>query len=204
MTCDVAAHHLVLHDGWPGGDRRWSWDAAVDSWAGSRPGDPAPYHPGTRVEPPLRGPEDAIALIAALEDGTIDAIASDHAPARAVDVQRPFGEAAAGMTSLETTLGLILEAVDAGRLSLVRAMRALSLGPWRALDGVRLALPEPSLRLGSEANLVVFDRADRWLVDDQGLRSRGHNTPLIGRSLPGRVLLTIARGRLAWSDPGLD
>ena len=203
VTCDVAAHHLALHDGWPGGDRRWSWDAAADPWAGPRPGDPAPYHPGTRTEPPLRGPEDAIALIAALEDGTIDAIASDHAPARAVDVQRPFGEAAAGMSSFETTLGLVLEAVDSGRLSLVRAMRALSLGPWRALDGARLDLPEPSLRVGAEANLVVFDRADRWLVDERSLRSRGRNTPFIGRSLPGRVLLTIARGRLAWSDPGL-
>ncbi len=82
-------------------------------------------------------------------------------------------------------------------------MRALSLGPWRALDGARFDLPEPSLRVGSEANLVVFDRADRWVVGDDTLRSRGRNTPLSGRSLPGRVLLTIARGRLAWQDPDL-
>ena len=147
---------------------------------GRVPGDAAPYHPGTRLDPPLRAPEDAIALIAALEDGTIDAIASDHAPARAVDVQRPFGEAVAGMSSLETTLGLVLETVDSGRLSLVRAMRALSLGPWRALDGGRFDLPEPTLRVGSEANLVVFDRADRWIVADGTLRSRGRNTPLMG------------------------
>ena len=205
VTCDVAAHHLALHDGWPGGDRRWSWDAAADPWAGPRPGDPAPYHPGTRTEPPLRGPEDAIALIAALEDGTIDAIASDHAPARAVDVQRPFGEAAAGHElASRPRWGWSSRPSISGRLSLVRAMRALSLGPWRALDGARLDLPEPSLRVGAEANLVVFDRADRWLVDERSLRSRGRNTPFIGRSLPGRVLLTIARGRLAWSDPGLD
>jgi dihydroorotase len=203
VTCDVAAHHLALHDGWPGGDRRWSWDAAASPWSGPGDGDAPPYHPGTRVDPPLRGPEDAIALLAALEDGTIDAIASDHAPARAVDVQRPFGEATAGMSSIETTLGLVLEAVGSGRLGLVRAMRALSLGPWRALDGARFDLPEPSLRVGSEANLVVFDRADRWVVGDDTLRSRGRNTPLTGRSLPGRVLLTIARGRLAWQDPGL-
>jgi len=204
VTCDVAAHHLALHDGWLGGDRRWSWEAASSPWAGAQAGDPAPYHPGTRLDPPLRGPEDAIALIAALEDGTIDAIASDHAPALAVDVQRPFGEAVAGMSSLETTLGLVLETVDSGRLSLVRAMRALSLGPWRALDGGRIELPEPSLRVGAEANLVIFDRADHWIVDDVMLRSRGRNTPLLGRSLPGRVLLTIARGRLAWQDPDLD
>ena len=204
VTCDVAAHHLALHDGWPGGDRRWSWDAAGSPWAGPRAGDAAPYHPGTRLDPPLRSPEDAIALIAALEDGTIDAIASDHAPATAVDVQRPFGEAVAGMSSLETTLGLVLETVDSGRLSLVRAMRALSLGPWRALDGARIELPEPTLRVGSEAHLVIFDRADRWIVADGTFRSRGRNTPLMGTALPGRVLLTIVRGRLAWRDPGLD
>ena len=204
VTCDVAAHHLALHDGWPGGDRRWSWDAAGSPWAGPRPGDAAPYHPGTRLDPPLRSPEDAITLIAALEDGTIDAITSDHAPATAVDVQRPFGEAVAGMSALETTLGLVLETVDSGRLSLVRAMRALSLGPWRAIDGGRIELPEPSLRVGTEANLVVFDRADRWTVADGTFRSRGRNTPLMGVALPGRVLLTIVRGRLAWHDPGLD
>jgi dihydroorotase len=202
VTCDVSAAHLVLHDGWPGGDRRWSWEAAQSPWAGRRDGDAAPYHPSTRVNPPLRGPEDAIALLAAIEDGTVDAITSDHAPARAVDVEVPFGDAVAGMSGLETTLGLVLEAVDAGRLGLVRAMRALSLGPWRALEGGRLEVPEPSLRVGGEANLVVFDRDDRWEVDARSLRSLGLNTPLLGRALPGRVLCTIARGRLAWSSPG--
>ncbi len=200
VTCDVSAAHLALHDGWPGGDRRWSWDAASSPWAGRRDGDAAPYHPSTRASPPLRDPVDAIALLAAIEDGTVDAITSDHAPARAVDVEVPFGDAAAGMSGLETTLGLVLEAVAAGRLGLVRAMRALSLGPWRALEGGRLDLPEPALRVGSEANLVVFDRDDRWAVEAHALRSRGRNTPLLGRALPGRVLCTIARGRIAWLD----
>jgi dihydroorotase len=204
VTCDVSAAHLALHDGWPGGDRRWSWDAAGAPWAGRREGDAASYHPSTRAAPPLRGPEDAIALLAGLEDGTIDAITSDHAPARTVDVELPYGDAAAGMSGLETTLGLVLEAVAAGRLGLVRAMRALSLGPWRALEGERLDLPEPGLRIGSEANLVVFDRDDRWDVTEEALRSRGRNTPLLGRSLPGRVLVTIARGRIAWTDPAED
>jgi dihydroorotase len=106
------------------------------------------------------------------------------------------------MTGLETTLGLVLEAVAAGRLGLVRAMRALSLGPWRALEGGRLELPEPALRAGTEANLVVFDRDERWEVGSASPRSRGRNTPLMGRSLPGQVLFTIARGRVAWVDPG--
>lgn len=202
VTCDVSAAHLALHDGWPGGDRRWSWEAAVSPWAGRRDGDAAPYHPSTRANPPLRGPEDAIALLAGVEDGTVDAITSDHAPARTVDVELPFGDAVPGMSGIETTLGLVLEAVAAGRLGLVRAMRALSLGPWRALEGGRLDLPEPGLRVGTEANLIVFDRDDRWVVGAASLRSRGRNTPLLGRALPGRVLLTIARGRLAWSELG--
>jgi dihydroorotase len=201
VTCDVAAAHLALHDGWPGGDRRWSWDAAGSPWAGRREGDSAPYHPSTRMAPPLRGPEEAIALLAGIEDGTVDAITSDHAPARAVDVELPFGDAVPGMSGLETTLGLVMEAVAAGRLGLVRAIRALSLGPWRALEGERLDLPEPALRAGTEANLVVFDRDDRWPVDTASLLSRGRNTPLLGRTLPGRVLLTVARGRIAWSEP---
>jgi dihydroorotase len=204
VTCDVSAAHLALHDGWPGGDRRWSWDAAPAPWAGRRDGDAPPYHPSTRATPPLRGPEDAIALLAGIEDGTIDAITSDHSPARTVDVELPFGDAAAGMSGLETTLGLVLEAVGAGRLGLVRAMRALSLGPWRALGVARLEVPEPALRVGSEANLVVFDRGDRWTVAVESLRSRGHNTPLLGRALPGRVVCTVARGRLAWSDPATE
>ena len=81
-------------------------------------------------------------------------------------------------------------------------MRALSLGPWRALEGARLDVPEPALRAGSEANLVVFDRDERWEVAADSLRSRGRNTPLLGRTLPGRVLFTVARGRVAWLDPG--
>jgi dihydroorotase len=202
VTCDVSAAHLALHDGWPGGDRRWSWEAAGSPWACRRDGDAAAYHPSTRAAPPLRGPEEAIALLAGIEDGTVDAITSDHSPARAVDVELPFGDAVPGMTGLETTLGLVLEAVSAGRLGLVRAMRALSLGPWRALEGGRLDVPEPALRAGTEANLVVFDRDERWKIRVASLRSRGRNTPLIGRSLPGRVLFTIARGRVAWSDPG--
>ena len=76
--------------------------------------------------------------------------------------------------------------------------------PGGGLGGERLDWPEPGLRIGSEANLVVFDRDDRWDVTEEALRSRGRNTPLLGRSLPGRVLVTIDRGRIAWTDPAED
>lgn len=199
VTCDAFPHHLVLHDGWLGGDARYAWDAANDPWSG-QPAAAPPYDVNVRLEPPLRSPEDAIALLAALEDGTIDAIATQHLPARAVDKELPFGEAVPGIAGLETALGLVLEAVAAGRLGLGRAMRALSVGPYRVLDGARHGLAEPALREGASADLVVFDRGDRWTVNRAGLRSRAANTPFGGRALPGRVLLTVSRGRVAWLD----
>jgi dihydroorotase len=199
VTCDVTAQHLALHDGWVGGDRRYSWAAATAPWAGE-PGEAPPYASATRIEPPLRAPEDAIALLAGVEDGTISAIATDHSPWLSVDQDVPFGDAKPGMSSLETTLGLLLEAVAAGRISLRRAIRALTVGPWRVLDGARHDIPEPGIREGAAANLVVFDRADRWRVGGETLRSRGRNTPLLGRELPGRVLLTVAGGRVAHVD----
>ena len=117
-----------------------------------------------------------------------------------MDKELPFGEAVPGIAGLETALGLVLEAVAAGRLGLARAMRALSVGPYRVLDGARHGLAEPALRQGASADLVVFDRGDRWTVDRAALRSRAGNTPFGGRSLPGRVLLTVSRGRVAWLD----
>lgn len=203
VTCDVTPHHLALHDGWVGGDRRYSWAAASSPWSGER-GDAPPYATATRVEPPLRGPDDAIALLAGIEDGTITSIATDHSPWLSVDQEVPFGDARPGISGLETCLGLLLEAVNAGRLSLKRVVRALTVGPWRVLDGGRFGLAEPALREGEPANLVVFDRADAWRVNDAGLLSRGHNTPLLGRDLPGRVLLTVAAGRVAHADAVLD
>lgn len=203
VTCDVTPHHLAMHDGWVGGDRRYSWAAASAPWAGE-PGEAPPYVSSTRVEPPLRGPDDAIALLAGIEDGTITAIATDHSPWLSVDQDVPFGDARPGISGLESALGLLLEAVNAGRLSLKRVVRALTVGPWRVLDGARFGLAEPAIREGSPANLVIFDRADAWRVESGALLSRGRNTPLMGRDLPGRVLLTVAAGRVAYVDAALN
>jgi dihydroorotase len=198
VTCDVTPHHLALTDEWLAGARRFSWEAGED-------GDPwrddaivaQPYSTSLRVNPPLRAPSDALACLAALADGTADAIATDHAPHTEVDKMVEFGAAANGITGIETALGLVLAAVDAGRLPLATAIAALTVGPARVVGRER-ALIE-----GSPADLVVFDRSERWTVEPRALASKGKNTPLAGMALSGRVLLTMAGGRIAYEAPAV-
>ena len=199
VTCDVTPHHLALSDEWLAGARRWAWDASGDPWADGALEAP-PYDPSLRVNPPLRSPADAAAVLAALLDGTADAVATDHAPHTEVDKAVEFGLAANGISGIETALGVLLAAVDAGRLPLARAIAALTVGPAAVL-GSRSRRGRPGLSEGSPADLVVFDRADSWTVGAAELRSRGRNSPLLGRTLPGRVLLTIADGRIAHEAP---
>jgi len=206
VTCEVTPHHLALHDGWLGGDRRWAWDAAADPWAGAA-AEAAPYDPATRVNPPLRAPTDALALWSGLADGTIQAIATDHAPHRAVDKHVEYGQAATGISGLETALAVALEGVAAGLADLATVVRALTLGPAAVIDPPERATAShelvPGLVTGAVADLVVVDRRAAWTVDADSLVSRGKNTPLLGRSLPARVLLTVAQGRFAYLDPDL-
>ena len=199
VTCDVTPHHLALSDEWLAGARRWAWDASGDPWADGAL-EAAPYDPSLRVNPPLRSPADAAAVLAALLDGTADAVATDHAPHTEVDKAVEFGLAANGISGIETALGVLLAAVDAGRLPLARAIAALTVGPAAVL-GSRSRRGRPGLNEGAPADLVVFDRADSWTVGASELRSRGRNSPLLGRTLPGRVLLTIADGRIAHEAP---
>jgi dihydroorotase len=198
VSCDVTPHHLALTDEWIAGARRFSWDAGTD-------GDPwrdeaitaTPYATSLRVNPPLRSPTDALACLAALTDGTADAIATDHAPHTEVDKAIEFGLAANGISGIETALAIALLAVDAGRLTLARAIEALTVGPaW-------LVGRERTLGEGSPADLVVFDRSDRWTVSADALISKGKHSPVLGMDLPGRVLLTMAAGRVAYEAPTL-
>ena len=200
VTCDVTPHHLALTDEWIAGARRWAWEASGDPWADEAIV-AAPYASSLRVNPPLRGPDDAAACLAALIDGTADAVATDHAPHTEVDKAVEFGLAANGISGLETALGVLLAAVDAGRLPLARAIEALTSGPAAILGTRSRRDGSVGLVEGSPADLVVFDRSDRWTVTADGLASRGKNTPLIGMELAGRVLVTFANGRIAYEAP---
>jgi dihydroorotase len=199
VTCDVTPHHLALTDEWLAGARRWAWQAidddgtARDPWRDGAVQAP-PFDGALRVNPPLRSPADARACRAALRDGTVEAIATDHAPHTEVDKAVEFGLAKPGIAGIETALGVLLEAIEAGELSLDGVVRALTAGPARLVGGA------PGLAEGAPADLVVFDRSARWTVEPMTLRSRGYGNALEGRSLPGRILATIAGGRLAYAE----
>ena len=204
VTCDVTPHHLGLTEEWLAGARRLSWEALDDHGAARDPWrdgviTAAPFDPALRVNPPLRSALDAAACLAALVDGTADAIATDHAPHAEVDKAVEFGLAANGISGIETALGVVLAAVDAGRLPLATAIAALTTGPARVLGERAPGGPRPrGLLEGLPADLVVFDRSAAWGVTPAALASNGKNSPLLGRELSGRVILTVAAGCVAY------
>ncbi|MBA3604732.1 MAG: dihydroorotase [Acidimicrobiia bacterium] len=166
VTAEVAPHHLSLTD---------------EALRG--------YDPLFKVNPPLRTPTDIAALAAGLADGTVDAIATDHAPHPADDKERPLDQAPPGMVGLETALGVALAALD---MPLADVVGALSWKP-AAIAGVADRHGRP-VAPGEPANLCVFDPHERWQVRPAALASRGHNTPYIGRDLRGKVRHTLFAG----------
>ena len=185
VTCDVTPHHLALADSWVAGDRAFAWDEPeVDPIRA--------YDTGCRVNPPLGGRRDAAALRAGLADGTVDAIATDHAPHPAPAKLVPFEDAAPGLIGLETALSVGLAAVEAGQIPLAVLLAALSWRPASIIGERR------SLSVGEPADLVLFDPGARWRVDSSALVSRSANTPLLGMTLPGTVRLTVADGRVTY------
>jgi dihydroorotase len=151
------------------------------------------------VNPPLRSPADAAAVARGLRDGTVDAIATDHAPHTEVSKAVEFGDAPNGISGLETALSVAVAAVAAGVLPLETAVRALTSRPAAVLGAAGASLV-PGITGGAAANFVLVDPTASWTVSGSTLCSRGRNTPLLGRELPGRVLLTIADGRVAYRD----
>lgn len=197
VTCDVTPHHLALTDAWVAGSRDFAWEGprgvAVDPFEG--PLDAAlAYDPNCRVNPPLPARADALALMTGVADGTVDAIATDHAPHPRERKNVEFGAAAAGMLGLETALSLGLAAVEAGCLPLPNLIAAMSTRPAALIGETR------SFEAGTLADLVVFDPAARWRVEVGSLASKSSNTPLLGMELPGVVRLTVAGGRITYRD----
>jgi len=149
-----------------------------------------------RVNPPLRRSEDVEGILAGLVDGTIDAIATDHAPHAAEEKARPLAEAPSGMVGLETSLALALTFLyHAGRLSLSQVIEKMSAAPARLLG-----LSAGTLTPGAAADLVLFDADEAWTVDPARFASKGRNTPFGGMAVQGKVKYTISDGIIIYQE----
>jgi len=170
VTCEVTPHHLLLTD-----EEVWKSQFSTD----------------TKMKPPLRSEADRQALLAGLADGTVDAIASDHAPHHADEKDVEFSLAPFGIVGLETTVALCLDRlVRPGLIALRRLVELLSTGPARVLG-----LPGGSLKLGSPADLTLLDLERRVKVDAAAFRSKSRNTPFHGWELTGGPAGTVVGGR---------
>lgn len=144
-----------------------------------------------RMNPPLRTEEDRLALIEGLLDGTLDAIATDHAP-HSPEEKADFFKAPNGSIGMETSLAATLTALQ-GKLSLSEILEKMSVNPARILG-----IPGGTLREGTNADVVLFDPEKEWVVDPEKLHGKSKNTPFKGRKLKGKVVLTIFRGRVVY------
>ena len=206
VTCDVTPHHLAMTDDWVAGDRTFAWERegrgreaslARNGPAPAREGErrpvsqsqlslekpPAlatPYDSSTKVNPPLRGLSDVRALWEGVADGTVDAIATDHAPHASVRKDVEFDQAAFGISGLETALSLVLGGVAAGWADRDTVIRALTTAP-AAILGIPVR----------DDDWIAIDPEAEWTVTAEALVSMGKNTPLMGRTLLGRVVYAV-------------
>jgi dihydroorotase len=172
VTAEATPHHLVLTDEEIGKE----------------------FNTNLRVNPPLRTEEDREAVVSGLVDGTIDCIASDHAPHTAEDKDCEFDKAPAGMIGLETTLALIkTHLIDKGYLSWADAIRKMTVNPARILN-----LPGGTLKDGAPADIAVIDPEKKWTVKAKDFRSASQNSPFIGQRLSGQAYATILGGRVVF------
>ena len=179
ITCEVTPSHLFLTEGAVFGPEKT----------------PA-YDTNAKINPPLRTEADRQALIRGVNDGTVDAIATDHAPHAAEDKLCEFDDAAFGISCIETALGTLMTSVDRGELSLPAVLRALTVGPAQAFAIDARIAGAGALRLGVSSDITVFHPTELWTVDPQRFASKGKNTPLGGQRLHGRVRAVIVRGDL--------
>ena len=174
VTCEVAPHHWTLTD-----------DALVD------------YDTNMKMSPPLRSQDHVEALMEGLRDGTIDAIATDHAPHHADEKALEFDRAPFGITGLETAIGLAFELVHQGVFDLERLVALCSTNPARifGLEG------RGSFKKDAHADITILDANYQWTFDAAASKSKSRNTPFHGRAMTGAAVATIVGGRLVYLNP---
>ncbi|WP_428897916.1 dihydroorotase [Parelusimicrobium proximum] len=173
MTAEVTPHHFTLTD-----EECQSFDG------------------NTKMNPPLRSASDVKAVKEAIQDGTIDAIATDHAPHASHEKEVEFERAMFGIIGLETALGLaVTELVDTKVIDLKKLIEMLSVNPAKILG-----LKKGSLKEGADADITLFDAEEKYVYTKEEILSMSKNTPFIGRELKGRVKYTIVNGKVAYKD----
>lgn len=185
VTCEVTPSHLFLTEDAIAGPER----------------EPA-YDTNARINPPLRTEEDRKALLEAVNSGTIDAIATDHAPHAIEDKLCEFDRAAPGISCFETAAATVLTLVDRGELNLERAISALTANPARIFDLTSRHPGVGNLSPGTASEVVVLDPRARWTVDPARFASLGRNTPLAGYELTGSVRAVYSGGALHTREAG--
>lgn len=172
VTCEVAPHHFTLTE-----------EACRD------------YDTNAKMSPPLRTDEDIELIKEGLKDGTIDIIATDHAPHDLADKQVEFSNACFGIVGLETALPLTLKMVDEGIISLQRAVDLLTQQPCRIFN-----LDKGTLGVGKDADIVIFDPNVKYAIDPEKFKSRSKNSPYKGWKVRGKVIHTFVAGKSVYSD----
>jgi dihydroorotase len=172
VTAEVTPHHLLLTDA-----KLIGYDTAC------------------KVNPPLREDEDVAALREALADGTIDCIATDHAPHGILDKDCEMSEAAPGMIGLELCVPLMLMLVEKGAFTMARMVDALTRAPAKVAS-----LPAPSIKEGARADLALVDPNRSWTIEPSRLRTKSKNTPFLGQTVKGMVLATIVGGQVVFES----
>jgi len=175
VTAEVTPHHLTLTE-----ERVRDYDTSA------------------KVNPPLRTERDTQALLQGLNEGLIDVIATDHAPHTETDKNRGFNLAPFGISGFETALGSLMSLVHSGQLPLSTLIAKLTSAP-ASLIGNRYG-ELGTLNPGAPADVTIFDPAREWVVDPRTFASKGRNTPLAGSKLKGKVILTIAQGKIVYQD----
>lgn len=172
ITAEATPHHFTLTD-----------EAVVG------------YDTSTKVNPPLRSARDRDAVIAGLADGTIDAIATDHAPHSPIEKDLEYDHAACGLVGLETALPLALALVRAGKLTMAQLVERMSIGPAKIIG-----VEGGSLAVGRAADITVVAVDEKWTCDPAKFKTKSRNTPFAGMALVGRAKLTLVDGRVVWRD----
>jgi dihydroorotase len=183
VTAEVTPHHLTLTE---------------ERIAGESPN--KSFDTNAKVNPPLRTKEDVQVLIKGLKDGVIDAIATDHAPHTLADKNCGLELAAFGISGFETALGCLMSLVHQGEISLTQLISKLTCEPVKVIGRNG---EQGTLKAGTPANITILDPDREWIVDSSNFASKGKNTPYNGYKFKGKVMATIANGKIVYIDDSL-